>query len=305
MTLSWAAPASNGGLPVSGYIIYQGTSPGGETGAPVNGSPVTATSYTVTGLTNGTTYYFQVVAVNAAGLSPLSEEASATLPPSRRPRPAVQTPLVAGTAADAVQHGPPSSTATPSSTGSRRPAHRPGVPRTDRADRDRGRHPGPPVVDRAHVGRRVVGRQLQGLCRHRPRRAGERRASAPPRALTPPWPVWSNGTVYYFMVTAVDAAGNESPFSTEVSAEPTEPATRVTVGLDSPTAPKQLIALLAAVAAMAAAGVFTLITRRRRRSRSPGTLARARPGAFRPADGRGVGRAGRAGYLPAGRGERP
>ena len=74
----------SGGSPVSGYIIYQGTSPGGETGIPVNGSPVTATSYTVTGLTNGTTYYFKVVAVNAAGLSPLSEEASATLPSSRR-----------------------------------------------------------------------------------------------------------------------------------------------------------------------------------------------------------------------------
>ena len=29
-----------------------------------------------------------------------------------------------------------------------------------------------------------------------------------------------NGTVYYFMVTAVNATGNESPFSTEVSAEP-------------------------------------------------------------------------------------
>ena len=32
-----------------------------------------------------------------------------------------------------------------------------------------------------------------------------------------------NGTVYYFMVTAVNAAGNESPFSTEVSAEPIGP----------------------------------------------------------------------------------
>ena len=29
---------------VSGYNVYQGTSPGGETGDPVNGSPVAATS---------------------------------------------------------------------------------------------------------------------------------------------------------------------------------------------------------------------------------------------------------------------
>ena len=77
VTLSWAAPASDGGSPVSGYIVYQGTSPGGETGAPVSGSLVTATSYTVTGLANGTTYYFRVIAVNAVGQSPPSGEASA------------------------------------------------------------------------------------------------------------------------------------------------------------------------------------------------------------------------------------
>jgi len=74
-----------------------------------------------------------------------------------------------------------------------------------------------------------------------------------------------NGTVYYFMVTAVNATGNESPLSTEVSAEPLA-ASGPTVALR--TAPRQLIALLAAVAAMAAAGVFTLIARRRR-IRSP------------------------------------
>jgi hypothetical protein len=77
-----------------------------------------------------------------------------------------------------------------------------------------------------------------------------------------------NGTVYYFMVTAVNAAGNESPFSTEVSAEPPGPVTGVTVSMDSPTPPKQLIALLVAVAAMVAAGAFTLIARRGRRFRS-------------------------------------
>jgi len=77
-----------------------------------------------------------------------------------------------------------------------------------------------------------------------------------------------NGTVYYFMVTAVNAAGNESPFSTEVSAEPVKLSTKVKVSPNSPPAPTQLIALLAAVAAMAAAGIFTLIARRGRRFRS-------------------------------------
>jgi hypothetical protein len=85
-----------------------------------------------------------------------------------------------------------------------------------------------------------------------------------------------NGTTYYFMVTAVNAAGNESPSSTEVSAEPVKLATQVKVTPDSPTVPPQLIALLTAAAAMAAAGVFTLITRGRARFRSR-KHARSRP----------------------------
>src|SRR5205814_1316495 len=63
VTLSWTAPAS-GGAQVAGYNVYKGTKSGGETG-PVNGSSlVTATGYKVTGLVNGTTYYFRVTAVN-------------------------------------------------------------------------------------------------------------------------------------------------------------------------------------------------------------------------------------------------
>ena len=77
-----------------------------------------------------------------------------------------------------------------------------------------------------------------------------------------------NGTTYYFMVAAVNAAGHESPLSTEVSAEPVRLATQVKVRPDSPTVPPQLIALLTAAAATAAAAVFTLITRARSRFRS-------------------------------------
>jgi hypothetical protein len=69
-------------------------------------------------------------------------------------------------------------------------------------------------------------------------------------------------------VTAVNAAGHESPLSTEVSAEPVKLATQVKVSPDSSTVPPQLIALLTAAAAMATAGVFTLITRGRSRFRS-------------------------------------
>ncbi|MGH3179799.1 MAG: fibronectin type III domain-containing protein, partial [Streptosporangiaceae bacterium] len=79
VTLSWTTPGSDGGTGISGYEIYRGTSPGGESGTPVNASLVAGTSFTVTGLTNGTRYYFTVAAVNKAKLqSAKSGEASAT-----------------------------------------------------------------------------------------------------------------------------------------------------------------------------------------------------------------------------------
>ena len=78
VTLSWSPPAPKGAT-VDGYDIYQGTTPGGESGSPVNASLVQGTSYTVTGLTDGTTYYFTVAAVTGAGQhGPSSGEASAT-----------------------------------------------------------------------------------------------------------------------------------------------------------------------------------------------------------------------------------
>ena len=77
VSLSWVAPASNGGAAITGYNVYRGTSPGGESATPV-ATGVTTTSYTNTGLTNGTTYYYTVAAVNSAGVSPQSNEASAT-----------------------------------------------------------------------------------------------------------------------------------------------------------------------------------------------------------------------------------
>ncbi|MGZ4442053.1 MAG: fibronectin type III domain-containing protein [Nocardioidaceae bacterium] len=76
-TLSWSVPASNGGAAITGYNVYRGTAPGGESATPV-ASNVTTTSFTDTGLTNGTTYYYTVAAVNSVGTSPRSNEASAT-----------------------------------------------------------------------------------------------------------------------------------------------------------------------------------------------------------------------------------
>ena len=75
--LSWAAPSSNGGSSITGYSVYRGTTSGGEGSSPV-ASGVTSTSYTDTAVTNGTTYYYYVKAVNSIGSSPASNEANAT-----------------------------------------------------------------------------------------------------------------------------------------------------------------------------------------------------------------------------------
>lgn len=76
ISLNWVAPTNNGGLPLT-YNIYQGSTSGGENSTPV-ATGVTSTYYTVTGLTNGAEYFFEVAAVNSAGTGPLSSEASGT-----------------------------------------------------------------------------------------------------------------------------------------------------------------------------------------------------------------------------------
>jgi fibronectin type 3 domain-containing protein/PKD repeat protein len=63
------------------YNIYRSANPGGEGNTPLQ-TGVSGTSYTDTGLTNGTTYYYQVSAVNSGGQSGKSGEASATPQPA-------------------------------------------------------------------------------------------------------------------------------------------------------------------------------------------------------------------------------
>lgn len=57
--LSWTAPAPTPGWSITGYNIYSGTSPGGE--SPAGSS--SDTSDTVSSLSSATTYYFEVTAV--------------------------------------------------------------------------------------------------------------------------------------------------------------------------------------------------------------------------------------------------
>src|SRR5437016_1683121 len=75
VTLSWQAPSSNGGSPITGYKIYRSTSSGTEGYLVTVGN---VTSYTNTGLASGHTYFYKVTAVNGIGTSPVSNEANAT-----------------------------------------------------------------------------------------------------------------------------------------------------------------------------------------------------------------------------------
>jgi fibronectin type 3 domain-containing protein len=82
VTLSWTAPADDGGADVTAYEIYRGTSSGSLVRVATVGNVLT---YTNTGLTNGVTYWFQVAAVNSAGIGEPSNEVSAT--PATKPSP--------------------------------------------------------------------------------------------------------------------------------------------------------------------------------------------------------------------------
>ncbi|MGW9530911.1 S-layer homology domain-containing protein [Paenibacillus terrae] len=70
VTLNWSSV-----LDATSYKVYQGTSPGIYDAVPV--ATVNGTTTTVTGLTNGTTYYFTVRSSNEHGDSSASKEVSA------------------------------------------------------------------------------------------------------------------------------------------------------------------------------------------------------------------------------------
>jgi len=71
--VSWAAPSTDGGAPVTGYVVT--SLPGGVTCQSVG-----STGCTVTGLTNGASYQFTVTAINAVGTSAPSLPSAGVIP---------------------------------------------------------------------------------------------------------------------------------------------------------------------------------------------------------------------------------
>jgi peptidoglycan/xylan/chitin deacetylase (PgdA/CDA1 family) len=78
--LTWTAPTSNGGAAIVDYVVQVGYAGVWTT---VNDGVRATTGYTVSGLKNGSTYYFHVRAINAAG--PGAYTTSAKAVPVRPP----------------------------------------------------------------------------------------------------------------------------------------------------------------------------------------------------------------------------
>ena len=110
--LSWAPPAADGGSAITGYDIYRGTANGG---GPLLASVGSITSYTDATAINGTTYYYQVSAVNAVGEGTRSAPIAAT--PATVPGAPILASATAGDASVALAWTAPASDGGSSITG--------------------------------------------------------------------------------------------------------------------------------------------------------------------------------------------
>ena len=104
IVVSWAAPASNGGLPLSDYLVQY--SENGTDYLTYSHAPSTATSATITGLNNSVAYSVRVAAINSAGTSPFASLSSTTLTLPTAPSSVTVTP---GSSSLAVSWSAPAS----------------------------------------------------------------------------------------------------------------------------------------------------------------------------------------------------
>jgi hypothetical protein len=99
-TVRWTAPSTDGGSAITGYLVRVVDSAGAQEGA-LRPAGATATSLVVTGLTNGSSYRFQVAAQNAVGTSPKSALSTEIIPATVPGAPVIGT-ATSGTAGGAV-----------------------------------------------------------------------------------------------------------------------------------------------------------------------------------------------------------
>jgi len=107
-TVNFTPPASNGGSSITGYTVT--SNPGVKTATGI------ANPITITGLTNGTSYTFTVIATNAAGSSAPSASSNSVIPFTVPGAPTIGT-ATAGNAQATVNFTPPASNGGSSITG--------------------------------------------------------------------------------------------------------------------------------------------------------------------------------------------
>ena len=83
VTLTWMPPVSNGGSPITDYVVQWSVN-GGTAWTTFNDGVSVAPTAVVTGLTNGSPFLFRVLAINAAGTS-VSSAASSSVTPRTAP----------------------------------------------------------------------------------------------------------------------------------------------------------------------------------------------------------------------------
>jgi len=82
VSLAWTAPSFDGGASITDYVVQYSSNNGGNW-TTFNRETSTATTATVTGLTNGTAYVFRVAAVNRIGMGDFSTTTAAIVPPNK------------------------------------------------------------------------------------------------------------------------------------------------------------------------------------------------------------------------------